>query len=313
MINEFSYHDLGIVFQPKKEFSNLRYAQIPTPILINDDVIRVFLSGRNKKNQSFIYHVDVKSSDPTKIIATNENPLLDFGKKGHFDEHGIMPSCAFRKEKKIFLFYSGWSLRKSVPYNNLMGLALSSGEKKFYKPYQGPILGQCILEPLSATSPWICEYGNQYIMYYCSGIDWLEIDGKLEHTYDIKIAKSKNLISWNILGKVAIGQNNFEQAITRPTVIKINKKYHMWFCFRDSRDFRNGKGSYKIGHAKSENMINWKRSIHQVIPENGWNRNSLEMQAYPAAIKTKDFIFIFYNGNSFGKTGFGVISLNIKN
>ena len=26
------------------------------------------------------------------------------------------------------------------------------------------------------------------------------------------------------------------------------------------------------------------------------------------AIKTKDFIFIFYNGNSFGKTGFGVIS-----
>ena len=47
MINEFSYHDLGIVFQPKKEFSNLRYAQIP--ILINDDVIRVFLSGRNIK------------------------------------------------------------------------------------------------------------------------------------------------------------------------------------------------------------------------------------------------------------------------
>ena len=56
-----------------------------------------------------------------------------------------------------------------------------------------------------------------------------EIDGKLEHTYDIKIAKSKNLISWNIW-VVAIGQNNFEQAITRPTVIKINKKYHMWFA-----------------------------------------------------------------------------------
>ena len=310
MRDVLKYEDLGLVFAPCQGFDNLRYSQVPTPILLSQNVIRVYLAGRNDKNETFIYSVDVASDDPTQIINIQPDPVLSSGTLGCFDENGTMPSCAFLDNDIVRLFYSGWSIRKTVPYNNLTGCAVSENFRKFERLSAGPVLGQSLIDPLSATSPWVIKHNDGYLMFYCAGLDWLLINGKLEHTYDIKTATSVDAINWSPTGHVAIKQRGKEEAITRPTVLASNEGFHMWFCFRQSEDFRGGQGSYKIGYAYSQDLQTWDRADDPIKlkdkKSSSWAR---EMQAYPAAIQTKENKYLFYNGNGFGKAGFGVIKV----
>src|SRR5215831_12630042 len=115
------------------------HAQVPTP-LVCDNVIRVYFSSRPEHTISLTSFVDLDINDPTKIVRVNEKPILELGKPGTFDEHGIMPSCAVRDGEKVFLYYSGWSRAGSVPYTNSTGLAVSSdGGETFEKISEGPI------------------------------------------------------------------------------------------------------------------------------------------------------------------------------
>ena len=79
----------------------------------------------------------------------------------------------------------------------------------------------------------------------------------------------------------------------------------MWFCYRGIKDFRDGKGSYRIGYAWSDDLLDWSREDENSgidVASEGWDSM---MIAYPYVIKTPDKILMFYNGNGFGKTGFG--------
>ena len=304
------YEDLGLVFAPNQGVDSLRYSQVPTPILLTENIIRVYLAGRNERNETFIYTIDVASDNPTQIIDIQPDPVLSAGRLGCFDENGTMPSCAFFDNGTIRLFYSGWSIRKTVPYNNLTGCAVLEKFRKFKRLSAGPVLGQSIVDPLSATSPWVLKHNDTYFMFYCSGIDWLMINGKLEHTYDIKIATSANAVNWLPTGNIAIKQRGKKEAITRPTVIASNDGFHMWFCYRQSEDFRGGRGSYKIGYAYSKDLLNWERANKSIKFKNEISSHwAQEMQAYPAAIETRENKYLFYNGNGFGKSGFGVIKV----
>ena len=128
---QLEYEDLGLVFDPSDSYDTLRYSQVPTPIMLSEDVIRVYLAGRNNQNETFIYSVDVCSDDPTRILNTRPNPILAPGKLGCFDENGTMPSCVLLENGKLNLFYSGWSIRKTVPYNNSTGCAVSDDFEEF--------------------------------------------------------------------------------------------------------------------------------------------------------------------------------------
>ena len=191
-----------------------------------------------------------------------------------------------------------------------MCFAVDDGFEEFERLSAGPVLGQSLVDPLSATSPWVIKHNHGYVMFYCAGLDWVEINGKLEHTYNIKTAKSDDAINWAPTGNVAVEQRSKEEAITRPTVIAGNDGFHMWFCFRQSEDFRGGHGSYKIGYAYSQDLINWDRAVEPIAPKNmkfgSWAEN---MQAYPAAIQVKENKYLFYNGNGFGTAGFGAIKI----
>ena len=84
----------------------------------------------------------------------------------------------------------------------------------------------------------------------------------------------------------------------------------MWFSYRGRKDFRYGSQSYRIGLAYSKDLINWTRNDKLSgidISDSGWD--SL-MIAYPSIIKIKDKYVMFYNGNSFGKDGFGYAILD---
>jgi len=300
----------GLVFSPNSAGGWMKtHAQVPTP-LVCDDVIRVYFSARPQPNLSLTSFVDLDIDDPGRIVRLHPQPLLEPGKPGTFDEHGIMPSAAIRDGNKVFLYYSGWSRSASVPYINSTGLAISEdGGETFTKISEGPILSRSLHDPYSATSPTVLREGIDWHMWYGSGTGWLDIDGKHEHVYDIRYAHSDDGINWTPSQEPAICQTTDYEAITRPTVLTIAERYHMWFCYRGSRDFRDGETAYRIGYAHSDDMKRWSRDDSQagIDPsENGWDS---KMIAYPAVVVANGRTLMFYNGNGFGVEGFGYATL----
>ena len=85
----------------------------------------------------------------------------------------------------------------------------------------------------------------------------------------------------------------------------------MWFCYRGSRDFRDGEDAYRIGYAHSDDLKRWTRDDcgTGIGPsEHGWDS---KMVAYPAVVIANGRTLMFYNGNGFGVDGFGYATLSV--
>lgn len=306
-----SWRKLGLAFSPSQGSEWMRsHAQVPTPLLC-DGFIRVYFSSRPNPRLSMTSFVDLDADDPTKVLRVNRDPILELGEPGTFDEHGIMPSCAVRDGDRVLLYYSGWSQSTSVPYTNSTGLAISEdGGETFRRASAGPILGKGYHDPFSATSPAVLKADDGWHIWYCSGTGWPKVDGKYEHVYDIKHARSADGVAWAPDRDVAIAQTGTEEAITRPFVTRDADGYHMWFCYRGSRSFRDGEDAYRIGYAHSDDLMSWRREdgirTQGLGPsESGWDS---KMVAYPALLEVGGRTLMFYNGNGFGFEGFGVAS-----
>lgn len=282
------------------------HAQVPTPLVDEvNAVIRVYFATRPEPGRTLTSFVDLDLHNPTRILHVSDRPILEPGKPGTFDEHGVMPSCAMWVGKEVFLYYSGWSRSVGVPYTNSTGLAVSDdGGISFHKISEGPILSKSIVDPYSATSPFVMRTNDEWRMWYCSGTGWIEHAGKQEHVYDIKLAKSDDGIRWRATGEVALPSNEDEQALTRPWVF-FHDRWYMCYCHRKATDFRDGSGAYRLGVARSTDLNTWE--VEQAgcknWPREDWNDKT---QAYPAIAQANNIRYLFSNGNGFGASGFGV-------
>ena len=282
------------------------HAQCPTAVLLKDR-IRVYFSARLKNQQSLPVYIDLNCFDLSDIINICKEPVLKFGRKGTFDENGIIPSYLIEISNKLYFYYAGWSQCKNVPYKNFTGLAISKdGGKTFKKYMEAPVFSLDKYNPMSATGPCIIKRENDYFAIYSTGIDWVEINGKLEHSYLLTYATSKNAIDWEGSGKIIIEPEKKSFAHCKPAIIFERGMYHMWFSSRGSHNFRKqGNESYRIGYAYSKNLTHWIRDDSKAginVSDEGWDS---EMICYPNIIKINKKYYMFYNGNGFGKSGFG--------
>jgi hypothetical protein len=275
-----------------------------------EDRLRIYFSSRPRPDLSLTTFVDMDRQNPEHILHLNAEPILPLGEAGTFDQHGIMPAAVVPMGETVYLYYSGWSRGVGVPYSNYTGLAISEdGGRTFTKYSQGPIIDRTPEEIFSATSPAVIRDGDMWHMWYCCGTHWLEIDGRFEHTYEIRHATSHDGIVWERPGERSIPQQEPSEAITRASVLKDRDGYHMWFCYRGSRGFRNGPESYRIGYACSTDCRQWQRKgtkFALIGSDRGWDN---AMTAYPDVVDVDGRRLMFYNGNSFGADGFGLAIL----
>ena len=281
------------------------HAQVPTT-LVMPDRIRTYFASRPRSDRSLTTYVDLDLEQPHRILELAEEPILQPGGPGRFDEHGIMPAAVVADGNLVWLYYSGWrQLSGRVPYQNTTGLAVSEdGGRSFRRLSASPVLDAIPGSSLSATSPCVVRRGELWHMFYSSGLAWIDVDGKPEHIYDIRHATSRDGIGWQ-RGPVAIAQSHPEEALTRPTLLQRNAEWAMWFCYRGSRDFRTGAGGYRIGFAASSDLFQWERndSVAGIsLSAEGWDS---QMVAYPCVTQSSNGLLMFYNGNDFGREGFG--------
>jgi hypothetical protein len=296
----------GQIYDPRwhKDWAG-SHAQVPT-ILLYPNRIRVFYADRTPDNKSFISYLDIDRCNFGDVLYYHKVPILPFGGRGAFDDDGMMPGVAVRHEQYLYLYYTGWNRGVTVPYRNSIGLAVSEDDgASFRRLYEGPIVDRTALEPHMAVTPHVLREGDLWRMWYVSGLGWDDIDERLEPVYVIKDATSRDGIVWDRHNRQCVAQAHELEAFAHPSVIKQGDRYRMWYCFRYSRDYRDGSGAYRIGYAESTDGINWERMDKigglNAAPE-GWDST---MTCYPSVFEIDGRITMIYNGNSFGQTGFG--------
>lgn len=305
----------GLIFAPQQQFSwMVSHASIPVVDKINDDVLRIYFSTRNKLGQSIPTFIDVEADNPKNIIRINNTPILPLGKLGTFDDSGIMPSWITTHENKKYLFYIGWNPQVTVSYRLSIGLAISEDNgEAFFKLYDGPICDRGIEEPYFNTAPCVLIEAGIWKMWYISCTKWDVINGKPEPFYHVKYAESHDGVNWKRDGVVCIDYDSFTDAIGRPCVYKEDGAYKMIYSYRSATDYRTSSDKgYRLGYAESIDGLSWVRNHDEVgihISESGWDS---EMMEYCYIYRHKDKNYLFYNGNGFGQSGIGYAEAEVS-
>jgi hypothetical protein len=300
-----AWRTMGRIFDPAEHDWAGTHAQVPTALLY-DDKVRIFYADRYADGRSYTTYLDLDRADLGRVIYAHKDPILPFGAPGTFDDDGVMPSFAVRENGRVLLYYSGWNRGVTVPYRNSVGIAVSEDDgNTFRRLYEGPVLERCPLEPYIAVTPSILREGDLWRMWYISGVRWTEVEGKFEPVYVIKYASSRDGVAWDRPNHLCIPPAHDEEAFSHPTVIRDGDRYRMWYCFRGSADYRDGAGAYRIGYAESPDGLDWRRMDDVCGLDVGHEPWASTMTCYPFVLPIDGRIVMFFNGNGFGRSGFG--------
>jgi len=175
----------------------------------------------------------------------------------------------------------------------------------------GPILTASPNEPFLVGDAFVKKFDDVLHMWYIYGAKWIGSEPP-ERVYKIGHATSSDAINWIKDSGLQIISDVWgdDECQALPTVIKIGNTYHMYFCYRTATDFRtNQERGYRLGYAYSKNLCDWTRDDKlggMKLSETGWDS---EMMCYPHIFEFQNKIYMLYNGNEFGKHGFGLAIL----
>lgn len=293
----------------------IEYAQSPQALVL-DDRIRIYFSCRERDSAGkYLSHVTFADFDLDlrRIIGVSARPVIALGELGCFDEHGIFPFNVLKEPHRILAYTTGWSRKVSVSVDGAIGMAVSHDSGlTFQKCGNGPVMAASLHEPFLIGDAFVRVFGGVYHMWYIFGTRWLTRSPPEppDRVYKIAHATSVDGIRWRREGRqIVTDRLNTDECQALPTVIEANGSYHMFFCYRQAYDFRKSANAYRIGYAHSTDLVEWVRDDSRAgidISEIGWDS---EMMCYPHVFAMNDRIYMLYNGNEFGRFGFGIAAL----
>ena len=284
------------------------HASIPFAYHLKEDFFRIYFSSRNEKGKSFPYYIESIIRDGNiELVGDVIGPLLKLGKLGSFDDSGIMPSCLVKENEQLYMYYIGWNPQVSVSYRLSIGLAISNDNGLTFTRYsEGPICDRSISEPYFNTAPFVILENKKWKMWYISCTGWKMINNYPEPSYHVKYAESKDGINWKREGVICLDYDENAKAIGRPSVIKHNGEYNMYFSYRNTDQYRvSSLDGYKIGLAVSSDGVIWDKTYDNtgiMLSDTGWDSKMME---YCHVFEHDGIMYMLYNGNDFGKEGFG--------
>jgi hypothetical protein len=216
----------------------------------------------------------------------------------------VTVTSLIRRGDEILAYYLGWTVGKSVPFANTIGLAVAhKGAPTFSRRFNVPGVGRSAENPFTIGYPWVVEVDEGYRMWFGSHLSWGE--GWMDMIHVVKTATSQDGENWKAESEVVIplagAAEPEEFAVSRPVVLKGDDGWSMWYARRFSQ--------YRLGYAWSPDGRDWIRRDHLVnfagLPEE-WES---EARTYPCVFEHRGRIYMLYNGNGYGREGFGIAIL----
>lgn len=297
------WHRLGHVFCADGHTPWMStHASYPTPLEQDDETVRVFFSPRDQDNRSTIASLNLAlDGGKFEICRLSPEPLLSPGVRGAFDDSGVTVSSVAEADGRLYIYYLGWSLSITVPFRNFIGLAVMERDGKSLRRFSSvPIVDRSEIDPFSLGYPWVLRSASGWQMWYGSHVEW-GAKG-LEMVHIVKDAISLDGLNWQPTGRIAIDvEGPPEFAISRPCVVRDPGLFRMWYSRRNP--------NYKLGYAESTDGLVWRRRddiVELVGPPGTWETETVE---YASVFDHGGSRYMLYNGNGYGRTGFGLAIL----
>jgi predicted GH43/DUF377 family glycosyl hydrolase len=273
------------------------HAALPTPVPLGSGRFRVLFSARDERQRSSVGWIDIDLSGPPKILAESAEPLLSPGTPGMYDDSGIGVGSVVASDDGDRLYYMGWNLGASVPWRNSIGLAVGDLRRPVLeRRFHGPVMDRSPEDPFTLSYPWVLRSADgEWLMWYGSHTAWNYEKPYMHHV--LRFARSRDGISWQREPEPAIAGHP-EEALARPTVIREAEGFRMWYAYRT--------GGYRIGCATSADGRRWVRCDTDWGLASSADQWENEMTSYPAVFRHADRLWLIYNGNDYGRTGFGL-------
>jgi predicted GH43/DUF377 family glycosyl hydrolase len=290
---------LGRVFCPDGNFPWMRtHAAGPIAEPLEGDLFRVYFGCRDELNRTSVGSLVMDLRQPGRILDLASEPVIQPGPAGTFDDSGTSTGCLVQRGAARYFYYLGWNLGVTVPWRNSIGLAISEAPgSPFRKHSPAPLVDRAATDPFSISYPWVMPDGDGWRMWYGSNLSWGSQAQDMAHV--IKYAESDDALQWRREGVIAIGlQSPGEYAIAKPCVVKDAGLYRMWYSHRGP--------SYRIGYAESADGTAWQRRDAEAgidVSASGWDSESVQ---YAFVFRHSGTLYMLYNGNGYGRTGFGL-------
>jgi hypothetical protein len=298
---------LGRLYVPKLSGQHpklISHAANPLPVHITDNIYRIFFSGRDEQNRSSVGAVDINIIE-RRIIAEYDSPFFEHGPAGSFYSDGVSIGNCYEANGIRYILFMGWQNPPGAHWRGDIGRLIVTPELSLQLEGEGPFMGCDTTDPISLSYPWVqARPAGGFDMWYGSTITWDAGNGEMLHV--IQHAASCDGTNWSRTGQALSYELRTAQAFSRPTVVLNDSGYlEMWFSYR------GGAGEkYRIGYARSENGKNWELDLKRAgidVSSEGWDSEMIE---YPFVFDHDGSRYMLYNGNGYGKTGFGLAVLD---
>ena len=320
-MSRMTWKKRGRIFDPTRHTlpnGCVQFAQSPQT-LVFDDFVRIYFSTRavDKSNGKYLSHIAYVDMDKdfARVRGVSDHTVIPLGELGAFDQHGIFPMNVVRHGDAVYGYTCGWTRRVSVSVDTGVGLAISRDDgRTFQRAGSGPVLTSSLHEPCLVGDGFVRHMEGRFHMWYIFGTGWKRhAEGASpDRTYKIGHAVSDDGIHWQKeeARQIITDVLGADESQALPTVVRIGSRYHMFFCFRQSFDFRtNSSRGYRVGHAWSDDLSNWTRDDNEPLLDVTPGDWDSDMLCYPHAFECDGKVYLLYNGNEFGRYGFGLAEL----
>jgi hypothetical protein len=267
---------------------------------LNGDVYRVFFSGRDADNRSSVGAVDIDIVR-REVVKEHHEPFFVHGPEGSFYADGVSIGNCYVAGGIRYMLFMGWQSPLDKHWRGDVGRLIVNEDLTLRLDCEAPFMGMDEHDTLSLSYPWVQQLdGDGYVMWYGSTKTWDSGNGEMIHV--INRATSSDGHHWHREGLAVPYEIGVAQAYSRPTAVaNARNGFDMWFSFR------SGKGeTYRIGHATSGVDGQWRLDLKATgidVSDDGWDSEMIE---YPFVFEHKGALYMLYNGNGYGRSGFGL-------
>lgn len=300
---------LGLVWAPKGDQAwASSHAAIPTPLRMEDGGLRVYCSCLDAQGRGLPTWVDLDPSDPTKVLRDAGGPLLGLGKPGTFDDNGLLVTSVVRTGPRAYhLYYAGFETCTKVRYRIFTGLAIShDGGDSFRRHGDCAVMDRSEDEVYFRCGAFVANEGSRFKAWYIAGSEWTRVEGKDLPVYEMRTMESPDGIHWPDQGELSMRlSKQDEHGFGRPWVQQAPDGHSRLFYSIRKRSV----AGYRLGYAESIDGMQWDRKDDQLgldISPGSFDGNAI---MYSAVLESGGKTYCFYNGNDFGRQGFGVAVL----
>ena len=267
-----------------------------------DGTLRVYFSSRDDLGRSHIGALDLAPDDNFRILNVGHEPVLAPGEPGLFDDSGVVVGSVVQWRGLELLYYMGWNLRVTVPWANSIGVATRSNAREpFIRLGRVPVLDRSEEDPFTLSYPWVMTGDDAMTMWYGTNRVWGASADDMQHV--VRRATSTDGVDWVRDPEPCIDfVHDGEYAISRPSVRLSSGGLEMFYSYRS----HVSPTTYRLGSAFSDDGLVWDRrdgAVGLEPSEDGWDS---EMMCYPCVFDWDGETWMLYNGNGYGRTGFGL-------